>query len=101
MLGPTPTSACNALEPIVEKVGPVLYCLTPSTLPPRGSYVFCAAMALTQFDRGMIRCLRLKGYKRLAIISSNDDSGQANDEATREALALPESRDLKVVTWDI
>lgn len=100
VLGPSPTQTCNALAPLVEKSGPVLYCSTPGSLPPRGSYVFCAAMALPQFDRGMIRYMRLKGYKRLAVISSTDGSGQANDEATRDVLALPESRDLKVVTWE-
>jgi branched-chain amino acid transport system substrate-binding protein len=100
VLGPTPTQTCNALAALVEKTGPVLYCSTPGTLPPRGSYVFCAAMALPQFDRGIIRYMRLRGYKRLAIISSTDGSGQANDAATREVLALPESKDLKVVTWE-
>lgn len=100
VLGPTPTASCNALAPLVEKTGPVLYCTTPGTVPPRGSYVFCAAMQLPLFDRGMIKYLRLKGYKRLAIIASNDGSGQANDQATREILALPENRDLKVTTWE-
>lgn len=100
VLGPTPTQTCNALAPLVQNTGPVLYCSTPGTLPPRGSYVFCAAMALPQFDRGIIRYMRLKGFKRLAVISSTDGSGQANDAATRDVLALPESKDLKVVTWE-
>jgi branched-chain amino acid transport system substrate-binding protein len=100
VMGPTPTQTCNALAPLVEKAGPVLYCSTPGTLPAQGSYVFCAAMALPQFDRGIIRYMRLKGYNKLAIISSNDGSGQANDAATREVLALPESKDLKVVDWE-
>lgn len=100
VLGPTPTQTCNALAPLVQNNGPVLYCTTPGTTPPRGSYVFCAAMALPQFDRGIIRYMRLKGYKKLAVISSTDGSGQANDAATRDVLALPESKDLKVVTWE-
>jgi len=100
VLGPTPTATCNALAPLVQTAGPVLYCSTPGTLPPRGGFVFCAAMALPQFDRGIIRYMRLKGYQRLAIISSTDGSGQANDAATREVLALPESKDLKVLTWE-
>jgi branched-chain amino acid transport system substrate-binding protein len=86
VLGPSPTQTCNALAPLVEKAGPVLYCSTPGTLP--------------QFDRGIIRYMRLKGYHKLAIISSNDGSGQANDAATRAMLALPESSGLHVVTWE-
>lgn len=100
VLGPTPTAACNALAPLVAKSGPVLYCSTPGTEPPAGGYVFCAAMALPKFDRGIIGYMRLKGYHKLAIISSTDGSGQANDAATRSVLALPESRDLQVVTWE-
>jgi branched-chain amino acid transport system substrate-binding protein len=100
VLGPTPNQTCNALAPLVERAGPVLYCSSPGLLPPRGSYVFCATMTVTQFDGGIIRYMRLKGYKRLAIISSNDTSGQTNDAATRDALALPENKDLQVVTWE-
>jgi len=100
VLGPSPTQTCNALAPLVQKSGPVLYCSTPGANPLSGGYVFCAAMALPQFDRGMIRYLRLKGYKRLAVISSTDSSGQSNDEATRGILELPKSRDLKVVDWE-
>jgi len=100
VLGPTPTQTCNALAPLAEKVQVVVYCSSPGALPPKGGYVFCSAPALPEFDRGIIRYMRLKGYRKFAIISSNDGSGQANDAATREVLALPESSDLKVVTWE-
>lgn len=100
VIGPSPTQTCNALIPLAATNGPVVYCFTPGSLPPRGGYVFAAAMALTQFDRGMIRYLRLKGYHRLAIISSTDASGQTNDAATREVLALPENRDLSISTYE-
>jgi branched-chain amino acid transport system substrate-binding protein len=100
VLGPTPTATCNALAPLAEKAGTVLYCTSPGVIPPKGGYVFCSAPALPEFDRGIIRYMRLKGYKKFAIISSNDGSGQANDAATRAVLALPESKDLKVVTWE-
>ena len=100
ILGPTPTQSCKALAALVEKNGPVLYCATPGVNPATGSYVFCSAMALPQFDRGIIRYMRLKGYKRLAIISSTDSSGQTNDEATKTILALPENHDLQVVAWE-
>ena len=57
-------------------------------------------MALSQFDKGMIRYLRLKGYRKLAVISSTDASGQTNDAATREVLALPENRDMSIATYE-
>lgn len=99
VLGPSPTQTCNALIPLAAS-GPLVYCFTPGSTPPRGGYVFSAAMALSQFDKGMIRYLRLKGYHRLAVISSTDASGQANDVVTRELLALPEFRDMSVSTYD-
>jgi branched-chain amino acid transport system substrate-binding protein len=100
VLGPSPTQTCNALIPLAATSGPLVYCFTPGSSPPRGGYVFAAAMALTQFDKGMIRYLRLKGYRKLAVISSTDASGQTNDAATREVLALPENRDMSIATYE-
>lgn len=99
VLGISPSQACAALAPLA-KDGPVLYCASPSINAVPNGFVFAASMALPQFDRGMIRYLRLKGWKRLAILSSIDLTGQSNDEATRSILALPENRDLSVVDWE-
>jgi branched-chain amino acid transport system substrate-binding protein len=99
ILGGSPSATCSALAPLAKN-GPVLYCLTPAYKGIPGGFVFGAAMALSAYDRGMIGYFRLRGFKRLAIVSTTDGTGQTNDQATREILALPENRDEKVVAWE-
>lgn len=98
ILGATPTPTCNALAPLA-KDGPLLFCATPGYIGTPG-FVFGASMGLFPFDRGMIGYFRQRGFQRLAVISSTDAVGQANDEITRQVLALPENRDLKAVAWE-
>jgi branched-chain amino acid transport system substrate-binding protein len=62
--------------------------------------VFSSGIAVDPFVAGMVRYFRLRGFHRLAVISSIDGSGQTDDESTRRALALPENKDVQVVVWE-
>ena len=84
----------------IAKDGPVLYCFSPAILPPKGGYVFSTSIPVDPYINAMIRYFRLRGFHRLAIISSTDGSGVADDEATRRRLTLPENRDLRIVDWE-
>lgn len=99
VIGGTPSQACSAMAPLAKN-GPVLYCTTPAATPPANGYVFATSMSLFEFDRGLVRYLRLRGWTRLAVISSIDATGQAADEATRSVFALPENRSVQVATWE-
>ncbi|MGA2395521.1 MAG: ABC transporter substrate-binding protein [Candidatus Lustribacter sp.] len=92
-------SLCGAQMPLF-KDGPVLYCLVPSIYPPKDGFVFAAQIALNPFVNGMIRYLRLRGWKKIAIITSTDGSGLVDDTATKASLALPENRDMQVLQWE-
>jgi branched-chain amino acid transport system substrate-binding protein len=100
VIGGTPAQACGAMSPMVKDGGPVLYCTTPAATPAANGYVFATSMSLAEFDRGLIRYMRLRGWKRYAVISANDTTGQVADEATRGIFALPENRELQVVSWE-
>jgi branched-chain amino acid transport system substrate-binding protein len=99
ILGSNGGSLCNAMAPLFHD-GPVLYCFVPSIYPAKGSYVFASQVALNPFIDGMIRYLRLRGLDRIAVISSTDGSGQADDIGMRDVLALPENKDVKIVTYE-
>jgi branched-chain amino acid transport system substrate-binding protein len=92
-------SLCGAQMPLF-KDGPVLYCLVPSIYPPKDGFVFAAQIALNPFVNGMIRYLRLRGWKKIAIITSTDGSGLVDDTATKASLALPENQDMQVLQWE-
>jgi branched-chain amino acid transport system substrate-binding protein len=99
VMGSQGGSLCSAMMPLF-KDGPVQYCLVPSIYPPKNGYVFAAQIALNPFVNGMIRYLRLRGWKKIAIITSTDGSGTVDDIATKESLALPENKDVQVVAWE-
>ncbi len=92
-------SLCGAMMPLY-KDGPVNYCLVPSIYPPKDGFVFSAQIALNPFVNGMIRYLRLRGWKKIAIITSTDGSGLVDDTATKDSLTLPENKDIQVVQWE-
>ena len=35
VIGPSPTQTCNALIPLAQANGPLVYCFTPGSVPPR------------------------------------------------------------------
>ena len=74
-------SLCGAMMPLFKN-GPVNYCLVPSIYPPKDGFVFSAQIALNPFVNGMIRYLRLRGWKKIAIITSTD--GSRSEEHTSE-----------------
>jgi len=96
VLGSVGGAQCNAMMPLF-KDGPVLYCLVPTIYPPNGGFVFAAQAALDPYVAGMIRYLRLRGFERIAMISTTDAAGQANEASTGHALALPDNKNMKVV----
>lgn len=97
VLGPAATSTCAAVAPLFVN-GPVDYCLSTAYAPvPRG-YVFASATAIqTYVGPASIRYMRLRGYRRLAIIDATDATGQASDKMMDYVLSLPESRGLQYV----
>lgn len=99
VLGSNGGSLCSAMMPVF-KDGPVLYCLVPSIYPPKDGYVFASQVALDPFVNGMIRYLKLRGWTRLAIISSTDGSGKVDDDSTNAVLKYPENRDVQIVDWE-
>jgi branched-chain amino acid transport system substrate-binding protein len=92
-----PAPVCKANFPLVEANGPVEYCLTPLIDPKPGSYVFSGSVSGDIISKIDVRFLRDHGWKRIALISSTDASGQYTDAQTDAALALPENKDMQVV----
>ena len=92
-----PTAVCNASVPVVQKSGPVDYCLSPLLRPQPGGYVFSANTSGTALLNVAVRYFRLRGWKRLAMITSTDATGNEYAARTQEALALPENKSVELV----
>jgi branched-chain amino acid transport system substrate-binding protein len=97
VLGSSLAANCLATFPLV-KAGPVQYCYSPSVYPPAGTFGFTSGTATKDVALAYVRFFRSKGWKRMAMISSTDASGQDADESFAQALALPENSISAVAT---
>src|SRR5215471_17318059 len=75
IVGPSLVAMCNATAPLMRN-GPVQYCLSPGIHPSAGSYTFTASVSTFDLANALIRYFRLKGWTRLALMTSTDASGQ-------------------------
>lgn len=95
-IGANLVAMCNAMAPLMQN-GPVMYCLSPGIHPPAGSYVFTSSVSTYDLSKALIRYFRMKGWTKLALMTSTDASGQDAERGINVNLALPENKDVKVV----
>ncbi len=87
---------CRAVMPLVTN-GPVQFCASPSTSPPKGSYTFSASVSSRDEMYATLRFFRSKGWTRFATLTTNDASGQDADNAIADGLKFPENKSLSLV----
>ena len=96
LLGSSLVAPCNAMAPFVQ-AGPVMYCFSPGIHPADGSYVFTSGTSTFDQAAALVRFFRLKGWTRLALVTSTDATGQDADKGFAKLLAADENKDVKLV----
>jgi branched-chain amino acid transport system substrate-binding protein len=96
VIGPSLTATCSAVSALL-KDGPVVYCLSPGFHPEKGSWAFSWGPITTDLVALNIRYYRERGWRKIALITSTDASGQDGDRSVDAALALPENKDVTLV----
>lgn len=96
VLGSSLVAVCNAMAPLMAN-GPVNYCFSPGVHPPAGSYVFTSSVSTLDLAEAMIRYFRLKGWTRIAFMTSADATGQDAEHGLDKVAALPENKGVTVV----
>jgi branched-chain amino acid transport system substrate-binding protein len=97
LLGSSLVAMCRAIQPLM-KDGPVDYCFSPGLHPDPGDYAFTASVSTLDLADALVRYFRLKGWKRLALMFSTDASGQDAEDGFKQVLALPENKDMQLVS---
>jgi branched-chain amino acid transport system substrate-binding protein len=97
ILGSSLSALCSAIVPMV-KDGPVLYCFSPGIRPAENSYVYSSSFSTRDLILVSVRYLRLRGLRKLAVITSTDTTGQEAERSIDEAIALPENSGVQIVT---
>ncbi len=90
VLGSAIVAMCNAMAAALAD-GPVMYCLSPGIHPAAGSRVFTSFISTHDLARVLLRYYRLRGFSRIALITSTDASGQDGRLGFEEAMKLAEN----------
>src|SRR5690348_4461777 len=96
LIGSSIVAMCNAMAPLMRN-GPVQYCLSPGIHPQAGSYTFTASVSTFDLANALIRYFRMKGWTRIALMTSTDASGQDAERGLNQIIAMPENKDVTVV----
>lgn len=96
VIGPTILADCRAMAPLFSS-GPVLICITPSFDPPKDSYLYSGDISTRSDAIAGMRYFRLQGWKRLAIMTSTDATGQDAQKNLTEIADTPENKDVSIV----
>ena len=96
VIGPGSTGTCNAVAPVI-KTSIVAYCSSPGAHPAAGSYMFGTSFGTDDLIAAGVKFLRLRGFRRIAVISTTDASGQDGEKGFDAAMADPANKDLVLV----
>jgi branched-chain amino acid transport system substrate-binding protein len=96
VMGSSLSAMCQAIAPVFDS-GPVNWCLSPAIYPAKGSYVFSTSVATKDLLIATVRFFREKGWKKIALLASQDASGQDGVTDVGEALKLPENSSMSLV----
>ena len=91
LLGSSIVATCSAIGPLMQN-GPVEYCFSPGIHPAAGSYIFTASVSTHDLAIALVRYFRLKGWKRIAIMTSTDASGQDAENNLKQVVEMPENK---------
>jgi branched-chain amino acid transport system substrate-binding protein len=96
VLGSSLVGICNAMAPLMQD-GPAMYCFSPGIHPPAGSYVFTSSVSTLDLTDAIVRYFRLKGWTKLAFMTSADATGQDAEHGLDDAVARAENKEITVV----
>jgi branched-chain amino acid transport system substrate-binding protein len=96
LLGSSLVAVCNGMAMLMQG-GPVMYCFSPGIHPAAGDYVFTSSVSTLDLADAMIRYFRLKGWTRIAFMTSADATGQDAEHGLNEVVGRPENKDITVV----
>ena len=96
IVGPSTAGECNAIAPLLRN-NTVLYCASPGIHPDKGAYVFTSFVSTKDLIAATIRYLRLRGWTKIAVLTSTDASGQDAAAGIKDALQDPENKDVTLV----
>jgi branched-chain amino acid transport system substrate-binding protein len=97
ILGSTVSQLCNAQAPLVKDAGPVMWCFSPSVRTEPGGYEFTSQIDSHDQQRALMTYFKGKGWKRIALITTTDASGQDAEKSITDLVKDPAFKDVTLV----
>jgi branched-chain amino acid transport system substrate-binding protein len=97
ILGSTISQLCNAQAPLVKESGPVMWCFSPSVRTEPGGWEFTSQIDSHDQQRALMTYFKSKGWKRIALITTTDASGQDAEKAITDLVKEPAFKDVTLV----
>jgi branched-chain amino acid transport system substrate-binding protein len=96
IIGSSISATCRSVQPLITD-NTIQYCLSPAIAPPSGSYVFSSLISTPDLLVAVLRYARERGWKRIAMLSSTDASGQDGDRSLATVLSMRENAGVQLV----
>jgi len=96
VIGSAQVAMCNAMAPLMKN-GPVMYCTSPGIHPKPGEFIFTSSVSTHDLAGALIRYFRLKGWTKIALITTTDATGQDAERGISEVLAQPDNSMVQLV----
>jgi len=97
ILGSTVSQLCNAQAPLVKDAGPVMWCFSPSVRTEPGGYEFTSQIDSHDQQRALMTYFKGKGWKKIALITTTDASGQDAEKSITDLVKDPAFKDVTLV----
>jgi branched-chain amino acid transport system substrate-binding protein len=96
ILGPDLVAMCNAVAPLTQ-AGPLTYCLSPGLRPKAGGFIYSTNVSTDDLVLALFTYFQTKGWTRVAIMVSNDATGQDLEMSVAAALKKPSNSAIQIV----
>ena len=81
------TTVDRPVDNLATSSGPVIYDLSPGDHPQKGGFVYSASNSTTSQTKAFANFAKMRGWKRVAAITSTDTSGQDGWQNIQKAVA--------------
>ena len=96
ILGSALVALCNAMAPLMKN-GPLLYCFSPGVHPAPDSFIYSSSISTKELAAALLRYFGKKGWKKVALITSTDASGQDAYKNFKSLFAQDDHKDVELV----
>jgi branched-chain amino acid transport system substrate-binding protein len=96
ILGSALVALCNAMAPLMKE-GPLLYCFSPGIQPAAGSFIYSSSTSTRELAGALLRYFGRKGWKKVALITTTDATGQDANRNFRTLVGSEGHKDVELV----